>query len=425
MKHRTPPDFRLAGFEGITRAMKRWKKIALLLLFLLLVSQAPFVYRRYRLGRLHAAITELRTQRAAPPADEFTDYTGVFHVHSFLGGHSTGAFEDIVNAARANGLDFVVMTEHPSAHVNTAEATLKGVHEGVLFINGSEIATASGERLFILPGVPADATRSPAPELIIKSKESGRLVFVAYPEQARDLAALAGADGLEVYNLYTNAKRINYALLFFDCLWSCRSYPELLFTTFYERPGENLKRWDELSANSKRRSIAVAGNDAHSNVGIELRQLTGEPVFEIKLDPYERSFRVVRNHVLIEKDQPLNSETLLNALARGHSFFAFDLFGDARGFRFNAESASERRTMGDEIALPPDGSGVRLSVRVPVKSRVLFFRDGHVLHEEKETMMRELTVDRRGNYRVEVYLEQLKGFIGERPWIISNQIYVR
>jgi hypothetical protein len=404
--------------------MKRWKKVALVLVLLLLVSQTPFIYRRYRLGRLDAEIATLNSQRAAPPEDGFTDYTGVAHVHSFLGGHSTGTFDEIVRAARSNSLDFVVMTEHPAAHVNTAEATLKGIHEDVLFLNGSEIVAASGERLFVIPGVSADAVTSSASEIITKAKESGRLVFVAYPEQVRDWQALSGYDGVEVYNLYTNSKRINYARLFFDCLWSCQSYSELLFTTFYEKPDENLKRWDETSIRSNRRAVAIAGNDAHSNVGLGLRQLTGEPVFEIKLDPYERSFHIVRNHVIIEKGQPLNSETLLNAFGRGHTFISFDLFCDAGGFRFNAESASERRVMGDEIALPP-GAGVRLSVNVPVKSRVVFFRDGQVLYEERETTRKELNVDQRGVYRVEVYLDQLKGFIGERPWIISNPIYVR
>lgn len=404
--------------------MKRWKKISLAFLFLLILSQTPFVHRRYRLGRLNAEIAALNSRRAAPPDDGFTDYKGVAHVHSFLGGHSMGAFEEIVRAARANGLDFVIMTEHPSAHVNTAEATLQGVHEGVLFLNGSEMVAKGGERLLIIPGVAAQAAPAPAPELIAKSKEAGRLVFIAYPEQAPDRERLGDYDGVEVYNLYTNTKRINYAALFFDCLWSCRSYPQLLFTNFYERPDENLKHWDETGANQGRRAVAIAGNDAHANVGIGLRQLTGEPIFEIKLDPYERSFQIVRNHILLEKGQPLNTETLLNALGRGHTFISYDLFGDASGFRFNAESGAERRVMGDEIALMPGGSA-RLSVSVPLSSRVVFFRNGQRLHEEREMTQKELVVNEKGVYRVEVYLDQLKGFLGERPWIISNPIYVR
>ena len=406
--------------------LKRWQKIVLVLAALLVLSQTPFMYRRYRLGRLRAAIDTVNASRTASAEDDpFDEYKGVIHVHTFLGGHSLGTFDEVVSAARANGLDFVVMTEHPSKHVNTAEATLKGVHEGVLFINGSELSAANEERLFVLPGVGTpDATAPDAQSLIAENKTSGRLAFIAYPEQVRDWNLLSGYDGIEVYNLYTNSKQISYIRLFFDGLWSYRGHADLLFSTFYEKPSENLQRWDELTSSRALRLTAIAGNDAHSNVGLHIGDRTGEPSFAIKLDPYERSFRVVRNHVLVEKGQPLNAETLLDALRRGRSFISFDLFGDATGFRFTAETSSERKTMGDEIVLS-DGGEVRLRVSTPVKSRVLFLRDGRTVHEARETASVELPVSEKGVYRVEVYLEQLRGFIGERPWIISNPIYVR
>lgn len=405
--------------------MRRWKKTVLLLLGLSILSQTPFIYRRYRLGRLHAAIESLNAQRAAPPDDGFNEYKGVIHVHTSLGGHSTGSFAELIPAAKANALDFVVMTEHPSAEVDTAEATLKGVHEGVLYINGSEVNTPSGERLFLLPGSasPAGTVPPPAQEVITLAKTGGKLTFVAYPEQIPQWR-LQGYDGIEIYNLYTNTKSINYALLFFDGLWSYGGYPELLFSTFYEKPAANLKRWDELNASGNSRAVAIAGNDAHSNVGLTLQDRAGGKVFEIKLDPYERSFRLVRNHVMLERGETLNAETLLSALRRGHSFIAFDIFCDAGGFRFAAANGSERKIMGDEIALAATG-GVQLNVSVPVKARLVFIRDGQVVHEERDSTRKELTVDRRGAYRVEVYLDQLGGRLQERPWIISNPIYVR
>ena len=114
--------------------MKRWKKIILILLVVVVLSQLPFAYRRYKLGRLHAAIQQLKSQRKAEKkTDEgYTEYEGVIHVHSFLGGHSTGTFEDIITAATASQLNFVIMTEHPSKNFDTSAMTLKGVHAGVL-----------------------------------------------------------------------------------------------------------------------------------------------------------------------------------------------------------------------------------------------------------------------------------------------------
>src|SRR5918994_1149528 len=171
--------------------MKRWKKIALLLVGLLVLSQVPFVYRRYRLGRLRAAIDSVNASRAPAPADDpFVDYKGVLHVHSYLGGHSAGTLDEIVRAARANELAFVVMTEHPSKYLDTAAATLKGTHEGVLFVNGSELSAANDERLFVVPGPSApDAAPAAAPDaqaLVERARAEGRLALVAYPERIRD-----------------------------------------------------------------------------------------------------------------------------------------------------------------------------------------------------------------------------------------------
>src|SRR5438105_11096305 len=156
-------------------SMKRWKKIALVLFCLLLLSQAPFVYRRYRLRRLSAAIAEVNASRApALPGDPFDDYAGVFHVHSSLGGHSTGTLDEIVRAAKADRLAFVLMTEHPAALVNTSAATLSGMHEGVLFLPGSELAASDGGRLFAVPGVELSDSTLQLRDLVARTTGEGR-----------------------------------------------------------------------------------------------------------------------------------------------------------------------------------------------------------------------------------------------------------
>src|SRR5258708_7821003 len=115
--------------------MKRWKKLLLLLLGLVVLSQLPFAWRRYKLGRLHRTIDQLNSQRViARAANDYVEYKGVLHVHSFLGGHSTGTFAEMIAAAQANQLDFVGLTEHPSGNFDTAAMTLKGNHGGVLFL---------------------------------------------------------------------------------------------------------------------------------------------------------------------------------------------------------------------------------------------------------------------------------------------------
>lgn len=410
--------------------MKRWKKLLLGLLLAVLLSQIPFGYRRYQLGRLHSAIQLLNSQRSQETNDSaFSEYKGVVHVHSFLGGHSNGNFEDIIAAAKSNQLDFVVMTEHTSEDFNTAAMTLKGPHAGVLFINGNEAGGTNSDRLLVLPGddsaapgTPADArTKLTTQDIISRAKSRSSLALVAYPQEFKSWDA-GGFDGVEVYNVYTNARQIKPLLMFFDGLWSFRSYPDLLFANFYRRPAENLNKWDDAIAATGRKLVAIAGNDAHANVGLSLNDSSGKTLLGLQLDPYERSFRLVRVHVLIQRDKSLTSETLLGALAAGHCFIGFDLFGDTTGFRFSASNGSENRIQGDEIGPQKE---VKLTVNTPVTSRIVLLKDGKPIQDETGTLQKDFAIKEKGSYRVEVYLPQLPKPVSDQPWIISNPIYVR
>lgn len=440
--------------------MRRLLKVALVLVVLFAISQTPFIYRRHQLSQLDATIRSLNAQRAATDDAGLVDYKGAMHVHSSLGGHSTGTLADIVAGAKANDLAFVVMSEHPSALNDTRAATLSGVQEGVLFIPGNETSERERDRLLTFgatqthannanaggasvnanvnanintnvnsnvsstsnPNSNSNAVASVATtqSLIDRAKAVGDLVFVAHPETFESWQTTRGFDGMEVYNLHADARHARPLMLFFDGLWSYRSFPSLLWTRFHESPTENLKRWDELTTGG-RRVVAVAGNDAHANVGVSLQDLTGKPLFQIKLDPYERSFRVVRTHVLIPRAQPFDATTLLAALADGHAYISFDLLCDATGFRLTATNGVADASMGDEITL---ASGVRLRVVVPVESRVVVVKDGRRF-DEKLTRENEWTLNERGVYRVECYLPQLPAPLQQTPWIISNPIYVR
>lgn len=406
------------------KEIKRWKKVFLIALGLFLLFQLPFIYRRIRLGNLYAAIQQVNAERAVDPSvSPYADYKGVLHVHSSLGGHSTGNFTDIIEAAHRNHLNFVVMTEHTSPLMDTSEMTLKGIHAGVLFVNGNEVNTASHDRLLLMPGSPEAATANTigTQQVLTQQRALSRLSFIAYPHEFRSWEA-QDYDGMEVYNLYTNTKKINYFVTFFDWLWSYWSYPDLMFARFFERPNDELKKWDELMAAKNQRIVAIAGADAHANVGFRLGDHTGKRLLGVHLDPYERTFGLVRNHVLIEKDKPLTEETLLAGFRSGHCYIAFDIFGDATGFTFTAENTQGQRIMGDEIELL---DGVRLHVTVPVKSRVLLIKDGQVIRDEDGAAKKEFPVGERGVYRVEVYLTQLGSLVKDKPWIISNPIYVR
>ena len=389
---------------------------------MLLLSQLPFACRRYKLSRLNAAIQRVNAERPPPqPDNPFTEYKGVMHVHSFLGGHSSGTFSEIIDAAKANELQFVIMTEHKEKDLDTAAMTLRGIHAGVLFVNGNELSAENGDRTLEVPGqdwlseeeIKQGITWSANLQFVA-------LRIVAYPEEFKNWNG--PFDGIEVFNVYTNARRINPIVAFFDVVWSKRRYPDQIFALYLERPDANLKLWDQALTRS--RSTATAGNDAHANIGLSLRDGSGKTIAGIQLDPYEVSFRLVRMHVLIDRNKPLNQENLRDALRAGHCFIGFDFLGDTGGFSFTAESggSGNQKIQGDEITLVPD---TRLKIRTPVSSRVLLFKDGNVISEESGLTSKEFPVTERGVYRVEVYLPQLGNLVADKPWIISNPIYVR
>jgi hypothetical protein len=53
------------------------------------------------------------------------------------------------------------------------------------------------------------------------------------------------------------------------------------------------------------------------------------------------------------------------------------------------------------------------------------FKDGAVFLDESGLDNKEIAVTERGVYRVEIYLPQLGPLVAQKPWIISNPIYVR
>lgn len=398
--------------------MKR--KLLIVVLALTICSQLPFAYRRYRLRRLQNAIQQLATQRTPVTPSDYIDYPGVIHVHTSLGGHSTGTFAELVSAAKANGLAFVIMTEHPESDFDTAALTLNGEHGGVLFINGNEVSTSNGDRLLLTPGAANAATMSSqtTQQIADQQKGQGGLTMAAYPADSNNWAATS-VDGVEIYNLFTNSRQVNPVVLFFDGLWSYRGYADLMFANFFVRPDENLRRWDQAMSTSSRKLVAIAGNDAHSNVGVSLNDASGKQLLGIKLDPYERSFRTVRTHVLIKRDRGLTRESVLEALRLGHGYVSFDLFSAADGFSFTV--AGSDLLMGDDARATLNPI---LVVRTPLPARVVLLKNGS-LAEQKSGAAVEFSPDGPGNYRVEVYLDSLPAPVTGQPWIISNPIYIR
>jgi hypothetical protein len=404
--------------------MKLWKKIVLILLAILLIVQIPFIYRRYQIGQQSNKISELAKISADSPIKKdpnFNEYKGVIHAHTSLGGHSTGSFEELIAGANVNDLDFVLMTEHTTEAYDTSALTLNGIYGKTLFVGGQEANTASGDRFLLIPGSAesfADAKLETA-QFLEKYHAQNKLALITYPEKFNTWNS--NFDGVEVFSLHTNAKKASWFYAFFDLIWSYSAYPDLTIAEYLERPDAELRKFDEIAAQKK--STLFAGSDAHSNIGFHaLGDDAGNKLINLKIDPYWVIFRLVRQHVLLEKNKLLTRENLLEALKKGNSFIGFDVFSDTTGFSFTATNGTEIKIQGDEIAL---ASGVKLTGKAPLPARFVLFKDGEKVSDESEGTEASFSAKEKGTYRVEVYLDSLGRNFDKTPWIISNPIYVR
>lgn len=413
------------------------KRILLILLAVLIAVQAPFIYRRYRIGQLAAKVADLNRQHASNnpnsniPASEmrgFREYKGIIHAHTSLGGHSTGSFEELIAAANANDLDFVIMTEHWSDTIDTSALTLNGVYGKTLFIGGNEIDTADGDRFLMIPGSKdaASLRKMSTAAVLEKLHAENRLALVTYPEKFNSWDS--NFDGVEVFSLHTNAKKMNPFTALFDGIWSYPTYPELTLASYFKRPDENLRKFDEIAAT--RNISLIAGTDAHSNIGFHLfGDDAGNKGLNIKIDDYATIFRLARQHVFIENDKPLSRDTLVEAIRLWPSYIGFDVLCDTTGFRFWARLEEHPDDDGEIVErnsmitpLPPY---LMLRAVSPVPGRFRLFRDGEEVYQSDPTIDFALRVPTPGVYRVEVYLDQLGPPFDKMPWIISNPIYVR
>lgn len=400
--------------------MKLWKKILLILLAIFLLAQIPFVYNRYQFGRLHDRIKELQANRIENQNPNFRDYKGIIHVHTAIGGHSTGSFDELVDGAAKNKLDFVVMTEHTTDLYDTSALTLKGRIGETLFVAGQEVETST-DRFLLMDGSPeaGKMNRVAASDFLNTIHRENKLAFITYPEKHRDWNS--NFDGVEVFSLHTNAKKMPPVFVLFDALWSYYSYPELVLAKYFYRPNENLQKFDEVTQN--RKSTLIAGTDAHSNIGFHLLgDDAGNKIINLKIDRYETIFRTMQNHVLLESNQPLTQENLLLALKNGRTFIGLDILSDTSGFFFSAENASESKTMGDEIVWKEN---TNLKIAAPQIARIVVFKNGERFYEQKDTAQVVVPISEKGTYRAEVYLDSLGASFEKMPWIISNPIYVR
>jgi hypothetical protein len=375
---------------------------------------------RSSLQAIHNALEALRRQRLIlSPLEGWTEFRGVLHAHTLLSHDSHGTVTEIIAAARAARLNFLITTDHYTPRIY-AEG-VQGFLNSVLVIRGVEIgmgcthaaglARRCGSVLAFgcqSPLVPDAGNGWDWDALFTTIRAQGGLSIIAHPRGLPGAEYFKQADGMEIYDMADamREKIIDAPRELLELALTSAKYSEELILPVVERMNWHLVQWDSLTVS--RRFVGVAGNDAHQNLVVLGR----------RIDRYDLIFRALNMHVLAPS---LTEKHIVAGLREGRCFASFGLLADASGFQFRAREIStgtQRAVLGEELKMQ---DGLVLETQSPIPGALTLLRDGVPIRREQGRLLRH-GVDRPGVYRVEVSLRVVDRW---RPWIFANPIYVR
>jgi hypothetical protein len=347
-----------------------------------------------RLGLLAALLGSCAGPREAAPPPE-RDFRGIIHCHSLYSHDSKGTYPQILAAAKAAGIDFVCMTDHPPKGDpgRPLREGWTGIHEGVLFIQGAEYGDqilALGLREPVHAGTRRERIRA------IHAQEA--LAFACHPEEIEAWEEYEEADGMEIFNVHASLKARSMEPAFLGlALKMLKDDPEHSFRLLEVLDPSVLEQWDRM--NRKRLFTGIAGNDAHQNVSL----------LGVQLDPYPRAFRFVTTHV---RARELSERAILGALREARAYVLFEIQGTPGPGPFEIRTGKKGRGPWIEVRgleAPPSGPAIDL------------YRDGERLETGGLSGSRT-DLERPGSYRV---VGSRAGEDGLKlPWILSNPVRV-
>lgn len=365
-----------------------------------------------------AVVSADRPERmTSPPA--WYEAVGNIHMHT-VHSDGTGTYADLVTAARANRLDFLIVTDH-----NQLVTGKEGWYDDLLLLVGQEVhdvhRVPEGNHLLILGGQHDLTPHAGAPQALLDAAQvEGALTFFAHPvERATELIPhqypwwnweVSGFTGIELWNFmsefrgYAHNKARAVLLSHRPDWFSTGPWPEALAL------------WDELLITRARPIVAIGGSDAHAHLFVigPLRR---------HFLPYRTCFAAVNTHVLLPAamagDLAQDRDAIYRALRHGHCWIGYDRIGRTAGFRFSADDGTRHAIMGDSVT--PGASPWRFEVRVPDRARLRLLRNGQPVTEAVGRTLHFAT-HAPGVYRVEAWRRH-RG--KARGWIFSNPIYVK
>ncbi|MGZ3592809.1 MAG: PHP domain-containing protein, partial [Syntrophales bacterium] len=226
---------------------------------------------------------------------DFYDYTGIIHSHSAYSFDGRAPVGEILEAARINGIDFVMLTDH--SNLRAKEEGFEGWHGDTLLIVGQEIAPRFNHYLAFqinTPVVIAEDEPDIDPQTYVDEVlAKGGMGFIAHPDHEGTKLfhvkhypwldwTVTGYTGMGIWDFMTDWQN------------TLRGYPRsilsFLFPAFFLTGPRKvtLERWDRLNSNAK--VVGIGELDNHDTSKRELG-------FNLSVFPFAKAFKFMRTHV--------------------------------------------------------------------------------------------------------------------------------
>ena len=326
---------------------------------------------------------------------------GAVHMHT-LESDGSGTVDDLVDAAVAHGLDFIVVTDH-----NTLKPTTYEYRRGVLVVHGEEFSSVLGHMVML----DVDTVR------VREADSLDRFHGLTYHRDPGDVGVRIAAhpngrrfwrdrsastlDGLELWNA-DSEWRNDGPLDWLEALTLLPLRPSLAMLALVDRPSDNLAFLD--SASVGRTLSTTCAVDAHSRIDLTETRF-------LRFPSYATSLGLVHQHLPIPEvptgDASVDGPRLVEAIRSGGGHCAIGGVADDGGVR---------------IEQTPDGIRVSVPDDIP-RVRIRVVRNGNLVVEEESHSVRVATAE-PGMYRVEIDVRVRLIRSRWLPWILSAPLWV-
>lgn len=354
------------------------------------------------IGWLALQIITTKTYQSPDIIQTKKEAVGVYHIHSTFSDGRKNAPE-IAQIAAAQGLDFMIFTDHGEPNYESLE--FQGKKFGILVLSGSELSVNRGHLAALGFNPPSRSFSRIAEEAVYQIRAQGGFSIICHPYSkvkwswGKDV----GYNGIEIINGNTALRKGIFRSFLYLPLLPLK--PEAVVLRMIENPTKNLRKWDELCRNNP--VFAYFATDAHILYGPAFQTLR----IHLCLDnPLSEDFETARKQIYL-------------SLQNGRFYNAIDAAADARGFQFFAESQNEVIPMGTTLT---PASPVEFHIKNPypfaVETQLLRNGSNLLTSNDKDIIFK---AEDPGTYRVQVFLREKTPLDKKTPWILSNPIFIR